>query len=134
MVILLRRTHYQLFRPQGTMSDPRNPFGSTKINWAENILLSHSSAKSSKITAVVSLIEPPAGGNAAVQTARYTFSELYDQVKFAAAGLKKLGVGPGDRVAAVTSNNAGEPWSGGLYTSRKRPDRLIRRKSMQRLL
>ena len=90
------------------MSDRRNPFGSTRINWAENMLMSHSNARSKQATALVSLIEPPAGGKAAVEIARHTFEQLYEQVKFAAAGLRNLGVGPGDRVAAVTCNNAGQ--------------------------
>lgn len=98
------------------MSDRRNPFGSTKINWAENMLMAHSNARSKRATALVSLIEPPAGGQAAVEIAKYTFEQLHEQVKFAAAGLKNLGVGPGDRVAAVTCNNAGQ------YASLARPD------------
>ena len=83
-----------------------------RLNWAENMLLSHIHARSKKQLAVIACVEP---GRYATKKQRLesshirslTFDELYLEVAKAANGLKKLGVGPGDRVAALTPNNAG---------------------------
>lgn len=85
------------------------------LNWAENMLLAHKHARSKTQLAVVSCIEPsPSLGEKASRQQRLdsgfirklTFAELYLEVARAASGLRKLGVGPGDKVAALTPNNA----------------------------
>jgi len=80
------------------------------------MLLGHSLARSKHI-AIISLIEP-LDANAARQLQEeqafvrsLTFEELYIEVAQAASALKKLGVKQGDRVAAVSSNNAGKSTS-----------------------
>ena len=81
------------------------------INYAENMLLSHPNARSKTKKAVICAIEPPLGFApeeriSAGHIRDLTFDELYIEVAQAASGLKKLGVGQGDRVAALTPNNA----------------------------
>ena len=74
------------------------------LNWAENVLLGHTNARSSA-PAVISCIEAskarPAGH---IRTLSY--KQLYDEVNKAVAALTKLGVKEGDRVVAVSPNNA----------------------------
>ena len=73
------------------------------------MLLGHSLARSDKHTAIISLIEPLGESQAEPAFVRsLTFEELYIEVAQAASALRKLGVKQGDRVAAVSSNNAGE--------------------------
>lgn len=82
-----------------------------RLNWAENILLSHKYARSKTQPAVVSCVEPSAYSTKEERLStslmrKLTFEELYIEVAQASSALKKLGVGPGDRVAALTPNNA----------------------------
>ena len=82
-----------------------------RLNWAENMLLSHKHARSKTQLAVVSCVEPSAYGTKQerLSTAlmrKLTFDELYIEVAQAASSLRKMGVKPGDRVAALTPNNA----------------------------
>jgi acetoacetyl-CoA synthetase len=94
------------------MSKTRNRFGTTRLNWAENMLLAHPHARSSTQLAVVSLMEgqqlPTAGERLATSFIRQlTYAELYTEVAQAASALKKMGLSAGDRVAAIIPNNAG---------------------------
>jgi acetoacetyl-CoA synthetase len=78
------------------------------LNWAENMLLSHKHARSRTQNAVVACVEPPAGSSSSpICMRQMTFDQLYIEVAQAASTLKSFGVKPGDRVAAITPNNAG---------------------------
>lgn len=78
------------------------------------MLLGHPLARSRNDIALVSLIEPSNMNATRQEQAEQahirslTFEDLYLEVSQAAGALKKLGVRQGDRVAAVTSNNAGQ--------------------------
>lgn len=81
-----------------------------KMNWAENIILGHPMARSKTHLAMINLIEPDpsASGRDRLDSTHLrslTWDELYLEVAQVASGLKKLGVRPGDRVAAFTPNN-----------------------------
>jgi len=81
------------------------------MNWAENMLLGHPFARSKTQLAIINVIEPDTTAQtqdslASTFLRSHTFDELYLEVAQAASGLKKLGVGHGDRVAAFTPNNA----------------------------
>jgi len=79
-----------------------------RLNWAENMLLSHEHARSKSQLAVVACIEPDVkNGEKDGFIRSLTFDQLYLEVAQLASALKKLGVGPGDRVAALIPNNAG---------------------------
>ena len=106
----------KLFDATVPMHDTGKMARHAHLNWAENMLLSHKHARSKTQLAVVSCIEPsPSLGEKASRQQRLdsgfirklTFDELYLEVARAASGLRKLGVGPGDKVAALTPNNAG---------------------------
>lgn len=89
----------------------------TRVNWAENILLGHPMARRKDRVAIYACNE----ANPAIQSrsARIadmlirtlTWDELYLEVARAHGGLIELGVKEGDRVAAITSNNAGKQYS-----------------------
>ena len=81
------------------------------MSWAENILLSHPFARSKTQLAIINCIEPDPTVDerdrlASSHLQSLTFDQLYVQVAKAASGLRRLGVGVGDRVAAFTPNNA----------------------------
>ncbi len=99
------------------MTHTRNRFGQTRVNWAENVLLAHEHARSSTQIAVIGLAEGDqrASARRSLQSGflrQLTYDELYNEVAQAAGALKNLGVGPGDCVAAMTPNNAGEQIKG----------------------
>ncbi len=75
------------------------------------MLLSHTFARSKTQLALINLIEPdpalPKSDRIASTFLRsFTWDELYIEVANLARGLKKLGVVVGDRVVAMTPNNA----------------------------
>lgn len=95
------------------MHEASNMARNAKVNWAENALLSHPNARSTTKLAIVGCKEPspqasPSQRMASSFLRSLTYDQLYIEVAQAAAGLKKLGVGPGDRVAALTPNNPGK--------------------------
>ncbi|GAA5885249.1 hypothetical protein JCM6882_009538 [Rhodosporidiobolus microsporus] len=80
-----------------------------KINYAENMLLSHAYARTSN-RALVSLIEPdsltPSGLDESI-TRTLSFEDLYQEVRLVAHTLRtRFNVKPGDRVAAFSPSNA----------------------------
>lgn len=84
-----------------------------RLCWAENALLSHSNARSKTKLAIIGCKEPhpQAAASERIQSSflrSLTYDELYTEVAQAASALRKLGVGPGDKVAALTPNNPGE--------------------------
>lgn len=103
----------QLFNANVPIYETRRFCTNARVNWAENMLLGHSLARS-KHTALISLIEPLEANASRAEQAQQafirslTFEELYIEVAQAASALENLGVKPGDRVAAVSSNNAGK--------------------------
>lgn len=95
-----------LFDDSFPISEPNPNLIRAKLNFAENMLLSHQNARSNQ-TALVSLIEPdPSLDPKSTQylestfTRSLTYEELYQEVRKVAFVLKKMGVQPGDRVAA----------------------------------
>ncbi|GAA6029222.1 hypothetical protein JCM8097_003575 [Rhodosporidiobolus ruineniae] len=98
-----------LFDASKPMADFNPQLIRAKLNYAENMLLAHSNARSSK-RALVSLIEPnstsPADLDASI-TRSLSFEELYQEVRFVAHTLKtRYNIQPGDRVAAFSPSNA----------------------------
>lgn len=95
------------------MHEASNMARNAKVNWAENALLSHKSARSTTKLAIVGCKEPhpqasPSQRMESSFLRSLTYDQLYTEVAQAAAGLKKLGVKAGDRVAALIPNNPGE--------------------------
>jgi acetoacetyl-CoA synthetase len=80
------------------MKATRDRLPHAHLNYAENLLLSHCNARSSKI-AIHSVIE-------GTVIRSLTWAQLYDEVRSASRAMRKLGLCPGDRVAAYTANNA----------------------------
>jgi acetoacetyl-CoA synthetase len=112
LIVAFLRADNQLFDAWSPMSKTRDRFGDARLNWAENMLLAHPHARSSSQMAVVSLVEsrqlPTAQERIAASLVKsLTYAELYTEVAQAASSLKKLGLSAGDRVAALTPNNAG---------------------------
>ena len=96
-----------LFDSSVPMYDTSRFMRHAQVNWAENMLLSHGSARSKTKVAIISCVEP-AGKEVEIRFIRsLTYDKLYVEVAQAAGSLRELGVGPGDRIAALTSNNAG---------------------------
>lgn len=81
------------------MTSTRARLPHAKLNFAENLLRSHVNARHPTKIAVHSVIE-----GAVLRS--LTWAELDDEVRKASNALRKLGVTPGDRVAAYTANNA----------------------------
>ena len=86
---------------------------SAQLNFAENLLLSHSNARSTSRNAIVSLIEPdpslPLNSPAWLASSHLqslTFAELYENVGKCIIWLKELGVQNGDRVVAFSPSNS----------------------------
>lgn len=103
----------QLIDSTVPMHEASNMARNAQVNWAENALLSHKSARSKTKLAIVGCKEPhpQASPSQRMQSSflrSLTYDQLYTEVAQAAAGLKKLGVKAGDRVAALTPNNPGE--------------------------
>lgn len=107
------KLYKQLFNAAVPIYETRRFCTNARLNWAENMLLGHPHARSKEHLAVISLIEPADAKASREQQAQQahirslTFEDLYIEVAQAAGALRKLGVRQGDRVAAVTSNNAG---------------------------
>ncbi|BGP13788.1 hypothetical protein JCM10213_006380 [Rhodosporidiobolus nylandii] len=98
-----------LFDPSKPMAEYNPELIRLKLNYAENMLLSHPYARSSN-RALVSLVEPtstlPAALDDAV-TRSLSFEELYQEVRVVAHTLRtRFKVQPGDRVAAFSPSNA----------------------------
>src|ERR1700692_4363689 len=81
------------------MKATRNRLPHARLNYAENLLLSHCNARSNSKIAIHSVIE-----GAVVRS--LTWAQLYDEVHLASRAMRSLGLHPGDRVAAYTANNA----------------------------
>ena len=101
----------QLFDASGPITETKRFLPRAKMSWAENILLSHPYARSKTHLALINCIEPDLKANergrlASTCLRSHTFEELYIEVAKAASGLRRLGIGVGDRVAAFTPNNA----------------------------
>lgn len=93
------------------MYDTKETMSRARVNWAENMLLSHHAARSTSRLALIACNEPdetatPEDRLAGSFVRQLTFEELYQEVSRAVGTLRKLGVGPGDRVAAFICNNA----------------------------
>ncbi|GAA6004623.1 hypothetical protein JCM10207_000959 [Rhodosporidiobolus poonsookiae] len=102
--------------PNGILFDDSKPMPEfnpdlirAKLNYAENMLLSHPYARSSH-RALLSVIEPTGTSTAALDAAvkrSLSFEELYQEVRVVAHTLRtKFGVKPGDRVATFSPSNA----------------------------
>ncbi len=74
---------------------PATWFSGTAINYAEHVLRGNGLADAD--TAVISVSQTR-------DTQEMSLGELREQVRWAAAGLRRLGVGPGDRVGAYLPN------------------------------
>lgn len=88
------------------MSSTGTRLPNATLNYAENVLLSHSRARSSKL-ALATVVEAPANAKprTPITLQTLTFEELYKAVADATDALRKLGVGPGDGVASYTPSN-----------------------------
>ncbi|GAA6004627.1 hypothetical protein JCM10207_000960 [Rhodosporidiobolus poonsookiae] len=102
--------------PNGVLFDGSKPMAEynpnlirAKMNYAENVLLSHSYARSSN-RALLSIVEPTGTTLTALDAAvtrSLSFEELYQEVRVVAHTLRiKFGVKPGDRVATFSPSNA----------------------------
>jgi acetoacetyl-CoA synthetase len=81
------------------MKETRNRLPHARLNYAENLLLSHCNARSTSKIAVHSVIEGTIKRS-------LTWAQLYDEVRLASCAMRGLGLRPGDRVASYTANNA----------------------------
>jgi acetoacetyl-CoA synthetase len=81
------------------MKATRNRLPHARLNYAENLLLSHCNARSTSKIAVHSVIEGTIKRS-------LTWAQLYDEVRLASCAMRGLGLRPGDRVASYTANNA----------------------------
>lgn len=95
------------------MHEASNMARNARLNWAENALLSHASARSKSKLAIVGCKEPhpQASPEQRIESGflrSLTYDQLYTEVAQAASALRKLGVKQGDRVAALTPNNPGK--------------------------
>lgn len=85
------------------------------------MLLGHENSRSTKKVAIVALTEPrgtpdnskslESSDDSNTHVRSLTYEDLYIEVAQAASALRSAGIGPGDRVAAITPNNAGKPKS-----------------------
>jgi acetoacetyl-CoA synthetase len=96
------------------MYEASNMARNATLNWAENALLSHKHARSASKLAIIGCKEPSQNASPSERIRdsflrSLTYEELYNEVAQAASALRKLGVGPGDKVAALTPNNPGSP-------------------------
>ncbi|KAM0747700.1 acetyl-coenzyme A synthetase [Meredithblackwellia eburnea MCA 4105] len=102
----------KLFDPSFPMDKPNPNLINARMNFCENMLLSHSNARSN-FPAVTAVTEPDPklshGTKEYLQSTfskSYTFAELYNEVHRAAEALRSMGVTPGDRVATYAPSNA----------------------------
>lgn len=102
-----RETRNQLFDSSYPISEPNPNLIRARLNFAENMLLSHANARSTTALALVSIVEPdptidPKSPAYLESTflRQLTYEELYQEVRQLAHVLKRMGVKPGDRVAA----------------------------------
>jgi acetoacetyl-CoA synthetase len=93
--------------------DAKPPINSTgtrlptaRLNYAENLLLAHSNARSNSKTAIYSAVEGVKKGDKPITLGSYTFDQLYLAVVATAQKLQELGIGPGDNVSAYSPSNA----------------------------
>lgn len=86
------------------MNETKHLIPNARLNFCENMLLSHLNARSTSKIALVTSVEPIAGHADLIFA--YTFEDVYQLVRQAAYALKVLGVKPGDTVAAFSPNNA----------------------------
>lgn len=102
----------QLFDASKPIYETTETMKNASVNWAENMLMSHRWARSKTQTAVIACNEPDpvqvteADPLAGSFTLSLTWGELYQKTAQAAATLKKMGLQPGDKVAAFVANNA----------------------------
>src|SRR6202042_3252929 len=89
----------KFFQADVSMKATRNRLPHARLNYAENLLLSHCNARSTSKIAVHSVIE-------GTIIRSLTWAQLYDEVRSASSAMRRLGLCPGDRVAAYTANNA----------------------------
>lgn len=102
----------KLFDVTLPMWEVKNMAKNARLNYAENMLLAHKSARSKTKKAIICAVEPAVGPPAQDRLASahirdLTYDQLYIEVAQAASALKKLGLKQGDRVAGLTPNNAG---------------------------
>jgi acetoacetyl-CoA synthetase len=95
----LRHVRLKFFQADVSMKATRNRLPHARLNYAENLLLSHCNARSTSKIAIHSVIE-------GTVIRSLTWAELYDEVRSASRAMRNLGLCPGDRVAAYTANNA----------------------------
>lgn len=93
------RARHQFFQSDRSIKATRNRLPHARLNYAENLLLAHCNARSTHKIAIHSVIE-------GTVIRSLTWSQLYDEVSSASRAMRKLGLCPGDRVAAYTANNA----------------------------
>ncbi|KAL8293114.1 hypothetical protein RQP46_000808 [Phenoliferia psychrophenolica] len=99
-----------LFDASFPMDTPNPNMIRAKMNFAENMLLAHSHARSHQ-EALVSVIEPdcPKSDPNYLESTflrSLTWEGLYQEVNAVSQTLKAMGVGPGDRVVAFAPSNA----------------------------
>jgi acetoacetyl-CoA synthetase len=85
--------------PSGVLVDPAMPgarwFPGATLNWAEHVLRVPGLAEDEPVVLAYSQTRPES---------RLTGAELRERVRRVRAGLRRLGIGPGDRVAAYAPN------------------------------
>ncbi|KAM0753925.1 acetoacetyl-CoA synthetase-like protein [Meredithblackwellia eburnea MCA 4105] len=99
-----------LFDDSFPMDTPNPNLINANMNFAENLLLAHSNARSDSAVAVISVVEPdcPKGSPnylSSTFSRSLTFEGLYQEVKAVSESLKAMGVKPGDRVVAFAPSN-----------------------------